>query len=374
MKTLWINAGELSGDLQAGALLAALGELPEGQALRVVGMGGDRLAKAGQENLLRVEELSVMGIVEVLGSLPRIFGLLRRIRREMTRIRPDAVLLVDAPEFNFRVARIARRLGIPVFYFIPPKVWAWRTGRVNFLRGHVRHIFSILPFEVDFYERRGLNVTYVGNPLVDLVDYPSLAGIHPVAHRIGLMPGSRRKEVETLLPAFAGAAERLCQKYPDLSFHCIRAPHFSEDYLRSLWRSDIPLIMEENADRYPFMRTCQCILAASGTATLETGLAGVPTLVAYKVSPLSYWIGSHVLKVPWISLTNLILGRAIFPEHIEREADPEPLARRVDEWLAHPETLAAIRQDLEELRRLCGEPGSARRAAAALCAELNKLP
>lgn len=373
MKTLWINAGEISGDLQAGTLLAALREFKGTDSLRVVGMGGDHLAEAGQENILRVEELSVMGIVEVFTSLPRIFGLLRRIRKEMTRIRPDAVLLVDAPEFNFRVARIARDLNIPVFYFIPPKVWAWRTGRVKFLRQHVKHIFSILPFEVDFYRRHGLEVTYVGNPLVDLVDYPSIAAIPPVYHRIGLMPGSRRKEVEALLPAFAGAAGLLRQKYPGLSFHCIRAPHFSETYLRKLWNSDIPLVMEENADRYSFMRTCQCILAASGTATLETGLAGVPTLVAYKVSPISYWIGTHVIKVPWISLTNLILNRQTFPEHIEKKADPVYLARRVDSWLSHPEELDAIREDLKELRRLCGEPGSARRAALALCEELKKV-
>lgn len=373
MKTLWINAGELSGDLQAGALLTALRELPEGKEVRSVGMGGDCLARAGQENLLRVEELSVMGIVEVFSSLPRVFRLLQRIKKEMARIRPDAVLLVDAPEFNFRVARIARKLGIPVFYFIPPKVWAWRTGRVKFLQKYVRRIFSILPFEVDFYHRYGMEVTYVGNPLVDLVDFPSLAGIAPIEERIGLMPGSRRKEVESLLPAFAGAAERLLARHPNLSFHCIRAPHFSEDYLRSLWPSNIPLAMAESENRYRFMRTCQCILAASGTATLETGLAGVPTLVAYKVSPLSYWIGKHVLNVSWISLANLILNREVFPEHIEKAAAPEPLAQRLEEWLSSPEKLSAIRQDLEELRRLCGEPGSARRAALALLGELKKL-
>ena len=146
MKTLWINAGELSGDLQGGALLAALRRYAPETSLRVVGMG-------------RVEELSVMGIVEVLTSLPRIFGLLGRIRREMEHIRPDAVLLIDAPEFNFRVAKIAHRLGIPVYYFIPPKVWAWRTGRVKFLKKHIRRIFSILPFEVDFYHAHGMDVT-----------------------------------------------------------------------------------------------------------------------------------------------------------------------------------------------------------------------
>lgn len=370
MKTLWINAGEISGDLQGGALLSALRDIVPENQLRVTGMGGDNLARAGQENLLRVEELSVMGIVEVLTSLPRIFGLLRRIRREMERVRPDAVLLIDAPEFNFRVAGIAHSLGIPVYYFIPPKVWAWRTGRVKFLKRHIRRIFSILPFEVDFYREHGVDVTYVGNPLVDLVNYEGIRDVAPVPHRIGLMPGSRRKEVESLLPSFAGTARRLVGRFPDLEFHCIRSSNFSEDYLRSLWNCDIPLIMHDGHDRYRLMRTFQCIMAASGTATLETGLAGVPTLVAYKVSPLSYWIALHVLKVKWISLTNLIMNRGVFPEHIEKDADPEPLAARMEEWLSHPELLDAMTRDLDELRERCGAPGSAKRAAEALWREL----
>ncbi len=370
MKTLWINAGELSGDLQGGALLSALREYAPEDALRVVGMGGDNLARAGQENLLRVEQLSVMGIVEVITSLPRIFGLLRRIRREMERLRPDAVLLIDAPEFNFRVAKIAHRLGIPVYYFIPPKVWAWRTGRVKFLKEHVRRIFSILPFEVDFYREHGMDVTYVGNPLVDLVNYESIRDVPPVQNRIGLMPGSRRKEVESLLPAFSGAAALLAERFPELEFHCIRASSFSEEYLRSLWKAPVPLVMHDGRDRYRLMRTFPCIMAASGTATLETGLAGVPTLVAYKVSPLSYQIALHVLKVKWISLTNLIMNRTVFPEHIEKDADPAPLAARMEEWLSRPEILEGIRRDLDELREKCGKPGSAKRAAEALWKEL----
>lgn len=370
MKTLWISAGEISGDLQGGSLLSALRDFAPESQLRVVGMGGDNLARAGQQNLFRVEELSVMGITEVLCALPRILGLLRRIRREMERVRPDAVLLIDAPDFNFRVAKIASRLGIPVYYFIPPKVWAWRTGRVNFLREHIKRVFSILPFEVPFYQKHGMDVTYVGNPLVDLVGYENIKHIQPEHHRIGLMPGSRRKEVESLLPSFAACAQKLIKKYPDLKFHCIRSTNFSEEYLRKLWNCDVPLVMEDNADRYRFMRTCQCIMAASGTATLETGLADVPTLVAYKVSPLSYWVATHFLKVKWISLTNLILDRTSFPEHIQHEADPEPLYQRMDQWLSDSSILEGIHKDLDELRELCGQPGSAKRAAEALWKEL----
>ncbi len=370
MKTLWINAGEISGDLQGGALLSSLRTLLPENSLRVVGMGGDHLARAGQENILRVEELSVMGIAEVVTSLPKIFRMLRCIRREMSRLRPDAVLLIDAPEFNFRVAKIASSLEIPVYYFIPPKVWAWRTGRVKFLKQHIRRIFSILPFEVEFYRAHGMEVDYVGNPLVDLVDYEHIKTTLPQQHCIGLMPGSRRKEVESLLPSFAKAACLLQKRFPDMEFHCIRASNFSESYLRGLWNCDIPLVMHDGTDRYRLMRSFEFIVAASGTATLETGLAGVPTIVTYKLSPLSYWIGRRVLKVSWISLTNLIMNKAVFPEHIEKDADAEPLAERMGEWLSHPEELDSIRNELEELRLRCGRPGSAMRAAGALMKEL----
>lgn len=361
--SLWISAGEFSGDVQGGALLRELKKLAPN--LRVAGMGGDNLAAAGQENVFRVEQLSVMGAAEVLGSLPRILGLLKKTRVELAARRPDAVLLIDAPDFNFRVAKMAARLGIPVYYFIPPKIWAWRTGRVKFLRRHVRKVLSILPFEVDFYRNHGMDVAYVGNPLVDLVDRASLEAIRPVPGRIGLMPGSRKKEAETLLPAFAGMADRL-RDIPGLSFHCVRAPHFSEAYLRGLWPSAVPLIMQEPENRYAFMRTCALMVAASGTATLETGLAGTPTVVAYKMNPFSHWLGRRVVRVPWISLTNLILGREAFPEHIQADADPGPLARRVRAWLTEPEHLARVARDLDELRAVCGPPGSAARAAEAL--------
>ena len=194
MKTIWINAGELSGDMQAAALLTALRERePE---LAAIGMGGPNLARAGQKNLFRVESLSVMGIMEVLTALPRALHMLSRIKKEMARLRPDAVVLVDAPEFNFRVAKIAHGLGIPVYYFIPPKIWAWRTGRVRFLQRYVKRLFCILPFEPAFYAKHGVQVDYIGNPLVDMVNWPELKKIEPIKGRIGLMPGSRRKEVE----------------------------------------------------------------------------------------------------------------------------------------------------------------------------------
>lgn len=365
---IWISAGELSGDIQASELLRALRRSSETRSmtLEAVGVGGPHLERAGQRNILRIEELSVMGLVEVLGSLPRISGMLKRVRQALAEERPDAVLLVDAPEFNFRVAKAASALDIPVYYFIPPKVWAWRTGRVAFLKKHVRGIFSILPFEVDFYRAHGISVEYVGNPLVDLVSYDRIRRITPEPGRIGLMPGSRKKEVESLLPAFSAAADLLLREFPQLSFHCIRAPHLTEEYLRAFWPGAAPLHVVDPDERYAFMRSCQCLMSASGTATLESGLAGAPTLVAYRLNPLSYALGRKLIKVRWISLTNLILGREAFPEHIQQDAAPAALAGRIRSWLREPEHFARMAKDMEELREKCGGPGSAERAAHAL--------
>ena len=368
-RTIWFSAGELSGDMQAASLLRALRSLDAG--IQATGMGGPNLAGAGQRNLFRVEDLSVMGITEILSVLPRALRLLKRIRVELEKVRPSAVVLVDAPEFNFRVARIASELNIPVYYFIPPKVWAWRTGRVEFLRNHVRKLFCILPFEPDFYRAHGMDVDYVGNPLVDMVNRPSLDRIAPEAGRIGVMPGSRSKEVRFLMPLFGEAAKRLLTLFPELTFHCLRAPNMDAGMLRSLWPSEVPLTMEDPDDRYVQMRRCTAIMAASGTATLETALVGTPTVIAYRVAPLSYEIARRLVQIKWIGLPNLILGREVFPECIQKEANPEKIVTILKEWLGIPGALDSVRADLGEVLRRCGEGGSAMRAAEHLLAALD---
>lgn len=367
----WVNAGELSGDMQGAALLAAL--RAQNPTLEAVGMGGPLLAAAGQQNLLRVEDLSVMGIAEVLSALPRALRMLARIRTHLACLRPKVVILVDAPEFNFRVARIAHSLGIPVVYFIPPKVWAWRTRRVRFLRTYIRKLYCILPFEPDFYAKHHLTVEYVGNPLVDMVDYPSIASIEALPHRVGLMPGSRKKEISALLPLFGQTAKNLLAQYPHLHFHCLRAPNMDEDYLRALWPSDVPIVFEKPDNRYAFMRTCRCLLAASGTATLETALAGVPTVVAYKVAPFSALCARFLLKTPFVSLPNLIINREVFPELLQDRATPELMTRHLSILLTDNAAHAAVCAQLDCVRQLCGEPGSAQRAAQTLLRDVKQF-
>jgi len=373
---IWINAGEPSGDFHGALLARQLQRLHPGCAIS--GMGGDELLAAGQTPVAHIRQLSVMGFTEVLGQLPTIVLLLRRIRRELQRRRPDVVVCIDAPDFNFRVVTMARKLGIPVVYYISPKIWAWRKGRARFIQRHVSRMLCILPFEQDFYRQYGMEPEYVGNPLVDAMDWPTLEAITPAPDCVGLLPGSRKKELRALLPEFLKAARLLHQHNPGLRFALARAPGVSEERIREVWRQllppDFPLELAAPAERHALMRRSALCIAASGTVTLETALLGTPTIVAYKLSPLTFALARRVVRVPYISLPNLILGEGVFPEHLQQDADAAPLAARAVEWLATPGRLDAIRQRLERLRELLGPPGAPERAARSVLEAAGHAP
>lgn len=359
--TIWINAGETSGDLHGQLLVRALRQArPEA---RILGMAGPAMRSEGVEARLETEALSVMGFTEVLAQLPRIAGLLRRIRRELTRTRPDVVVVIDAPDFHFRVARIAGRLGIPVVYYISPKLWAWREGRVEFLRRHASRLVSILPFEVDFYARHGMAIDYVGHPLLDSIRTPQILDTKPLARRIGILPGSRRREITSLLPVFSRTAALLAARYPDLEFVLPVAPGMDRELVTRCWASGPPVTLADSSSRYEIMRSCRAIMAASGTATLETALLGIPTAVAYRFSQLTYLLGRMLVKVPFISLPNLILGRSVFPEFLQHDANPAALAAALAQWIEDTPARTRILARLDALPGLLGNGGAAARAA-----------
>lgn len=369
-KTIWINAGEASGDMHGALLTAALTARAPG--LSCLGMGGPDMAARGFAAEFDISELSLVGLTEVAAHLPRILGLMRRIRRRLAQVRPDAVVLIDSPDFNFFVARMARGLGIPVYYYICPQVWAWRTGRVEFLRKFVRRVLCILPFEKPFLAERGLDADYVGHPLMDLMPLDELAGVEPEPGRVGILPGSRRREIETLLPEFAAAARIIRERAPGARFTLVRAPGVAPERLAPHLPSDLDVEVLGPEDRYRAMRRCQAVLAASGTVTLETALLGAPTVVAYKVSPLSYAVGKLLVKAPFISLPNLILGREAFPELIQDQARADLIAERALAWLTDPAALAGARESLADLARLVGGPGAPGRAAAIILDDLAR--
>ena len=365
VRPLWISAGELSGDIHGAELIAALSA--RDASLSFIGMGGPHMAeKTNFAPLFQIDELSVMGATEVLRHLPRILNLLSRTKKAMTETRPRALIVIDAPSFHFRVIKVARELNIPVYYYISPKAWAWNQNRALFIKKNVRRLISILPFEVSFYKKFGMDIDYVGNPLVDMVNWEHIKDITPVSGKIGLLPGSREREITSLTPEFGKAASILRQKLPHLSFHMVRAPGVPAEKLHALWPEDVPLTILPPNNRYAFMRSCEMLIAASGTVTLEAALTRTPTLVTYRVSPVTYFLGKTVVKIPYISLSNLILDKALFPELLQRDADGENIAAKALEWLAAPDgsrPLDAVRGELAVLQTQMGEPGAVQRAA-----------
>lgn len=366
---LFISCGEPSGDIHAAALLTALRKLQPDLACSA--MAGPSLRAAGVDEIHAIEELSVMGFTEIFSTIPRALRMLADIKRHLETARPAAVILIDAPEFNFRVARIAHDLGIPAYYYISPKLWAWRTGRVHFLKKYVRKIISILPFEVGFYARYGVEVEYMGNPLVDIIDLPSLDSVAVNENHIGIMPGSRKKEIAALLPEFGRAAQILQENNPNLVFMCLRAPNISADRLRALWPPQVPMIVVEPEDRYQAIKSCNLIIAASGTATLECALIGTPTIAAYKLSALTYTLAKMVVKARWMSLANLIFEETVLPELLQEAADGPNVAALASGWLADPEITRAMRRKLADLPEKLGPPGATDRAAAFLLRDLG---
>ena len=368
---IWINTGEISGDLHAAALAKSLKNLaPE---LRFTGMGGPALAETDFLQEFNVDELSVMGLTEVISCLPRILNLLGRIKKRLMEVRPDAIILVDAPDFNFRIARIANELNIPVFYYISPKVWAWRKGRIKFLKRYVKRILCILPFEEDFYAAHGVDASYVGNPLMDQIPFENLEMIRPEENRITILPGSRQREISGLMPPLLGAAEILLRKRPELNFCLSRAPGINKKILTSMLPRDFPVEIIEPEERYQAMRKSRVILAASGTATLEAALIGTPCVIVYRLSKLSFMAGKILVDLPYVGLPNLILHQEVFPELLQREASPELIAQKAEMWLDGGKALNNTMALLEKIKSAIGGPGASLKAAEIILRDLVSL-
>lgn len=358
-----IVAGEASGDQHGAAVIRELLALRPG--LRVSAVGGRHLREAGAEPIFDAERLSVVGLTEVLAKAPDVLAGWRAAKAGLFR-RPDLLILVDFPDFNLRLAGVARELGLRVLYYISPQIWAWRRGRVHAIRRLVDHMAVILPFEADFYRRQRVPVTFVGHPLLDHLPEPRPRscpgpGEAPV---VGLLPGSREGEVRRFLPLLVQAARHLAAERPGTRFLLSRAASVPVTLFREVFSACPPvpgLEVVDGLDR--IMAEAHAAAAASGTVTLQMALAGIPMTVIYTVSPLSYSLGRALIRVPHISLVNLIAGRELAPELIQDQAHPERIGRTLSGFFAHPDRYAALCRDLAGLRRLLGGPGAAGRVA-----------
>jgi lipid-A-disaccharide synthase len=367
-----VIAGEASGDLHAAELIRCLLRM-EPQA-QVFGLGGKKLGSAGVELMGDIGELAVIGIWEVIGRTGLFVRLFLRLRDAMREKRPDLVILIDFPDFNLMMARQAKRMGIRVFYYISPQVWAWRARRIRQIRRCVDRIAVVFPFEVPLYEQEGVQADFVGHPLVDMAratrdkgETMKLYGLHPEKKTVALLPGSRRKELDFHLPPLLDAGrimqEKGCQLILPIA-HTL-TPREVED---TIAHSSVSVRIVPG-DVYNVLEACDVALVASGTATLETALMEKPMVIIYKLSCVSYWIARRLIRVPSIGLVNIVAGERIVPELTQNEVEGSNIAFHAFKILGDAPYREQIVQGLKRVRNLLG-PGGASEKAARIAREL----
>ncbi len=371
-----IVAAEASADLHAARVLEELRRLRPG--LRAFGMGGPRLRAAGLECLRRAEDLSVMGIAEVVPRLPAIFRSLRQLAEAAASRRPRVALLVDSPDFNLRLARRLKRLGIAVVYYVSPMLWAWRRGRVRTIARVVDRMLCILPFEERLYAGSGVSARFVGHPLAerpppgDPERYRAELGLPPGRTTVALLPGSRAAEVRRIFPVMLEAAERIRARHPDAQFVVPVAPTLAAEALRPFLASHAALeVRLAQAGTEAAVGASDAALVKSGTSTLETALMRRPMVVVYRLSWLSYLVGRLFVRLAHFALVNLLAGRTVVPELLQRQASPERMAAEIERLLVDGAARAEQLRGLDEVRSALGEPGAPLRVAQELAGRLD---
>ena len=372
---LMLVAGEASGDKHGAHLVEALRSLHPQASFEFFGAGGDEMRAAGVETLVDAREVAIMGVLEVASALPKFLRAFRLLRDAARERKPDAVILIDWPEFNLRLAKRLKQDGQRVIYYISPQVWAWRSYRVNQIRRDVERMLVILPFEKDYYAARGVKVDYVGHPLLDSVkvtatcaEFCAKQSFDLSRPLVALLPGSRRKELAYILPPMIEAARLLHSSRPDIQFVLPLATTLTRTEAESViadngGAANVRLI--EN-DTYNAVAAATLAIVASGTATLETAIIGTPLIVAYKASPLNWRIFRPLIRVPFVGMPNLIAGREIAPELLQGDLNAETLAAHMTAFLDDQKRLAQARADLAEVRMKLGEANASERAAQSI--------
>jgi lipid-A-disaccharide synthase len=357
MPSLFVVAGEVSGDTHGGNLVRALRELRPELSVRAV--GGGCLRSAGAEVLFPMEELSAMGLWEAAGRLPALLRARRTVLSAFDRRPPDLFVPVDFGGLNLRLARAAKARGIPVAYYVPPKIWAWGAWRAKRLREVTDRALVILPFEEEYLRRAGIGADYVGSPVLDHLGQRTF---QPEPETVGLLPGSRPGEVSRIWPLLLQAA-RLLGSGRRLRFLASRAPGLADRAIEPPPSGELDLHILPGGAQEVMERSRVC-LVASGTATLECAVVGTPMVVVYRVHPLTYGLGRLLVSAPFISLPNLIAGRLVVREFVQ--PNPQDVAREANRLLPDGEPRSRMVEALAEVRSRLGPPGASRRAAEAL--------
>ena len=384
--TFLISAGEASGDMYAAALVASLRKsLP---TAHFFGCAGPKLQAQGVQPIIHAASLSVVGLAEVIAHLPRIYAQYRKLLRYTRAHPPTAAILTDNPDFHLRLARHLKKMGIPVFYLVAPQVWAWRQGRVKTIRRLVTKLFCIFPFEEPWFRNHGVDATYIGHPLAGMVHTSTSAVAFRQAHNlpaegpiITLLPGSRPGEALRHMPVLLNTVQLLRHRWPTAAFILATPKGFAQlgvfsNFKERIAASSIKVIENEAWD---CIGHASLALAASGTVTMEAAVLGTPMVTFYKVTALSWWAGRRLVKVPYLSMVNLIAERLIVPELIQDQMTAENLAEAATNLLASPGKMAQMRADLAAVRASLIKAGDdsatqpLERAAHIIAQTLSKL-
>lgn len=364
--SVMIIAGEASGDQHGAKLVRAMQK--KHSQLFFCGIGGTALREANVRILVDASELSVIGFTEVFSKARGILKGIGTIKKLLMSLQPDLVILIDFPDFNLHIASIAKKMKIPVLYYISPQIWAWRQARIKRIVKLVDHMAVILPFEAKLYEEYNIPVTFVGHPLLDTLQ-PAMKKKEKSSAKeqyvIGLLPGSRESEIDRHLPVMLETAEILKEKLKHVTFMVSHAPSVEKKHFGALMKAHsrgLPFEVVSGEVDKVFDR-CDLIVAASGTVTLQAAIHGTPLIIIYKLSPLSYWLGKTLIRVPNIGLVNLVAGKQIVPEFVQHHANAENIASAVENMLDGSVDLDQLKKQLLTLRHVLGGAGASERVA-----------
>lgn len=367
-KKVLIVAGESSGDLYGAQLVEVMAALAP--QVTFYGIGGSEMKRRGVNLLFSSSELAVVGLTEVLEKIGHIWRAWKGMKRFIADQRPHLAVLIDYPGFNLRLARVLKDNAVPILYYVSPQVWAWNAGRIKKIAKWVAKMAVILPFEVPMYQQAGVDVEFVGHPLLDILDTDlsrdearRQLGVPPDALLIGLLPGSREREVRALLPPLVGASKIIGKEFPSCRFMLPLASTVKRDLIQECTGGNHLSLEVVEGRTFEVMKAADLLLVVSGTATLEGAIAGVPMVIIYRLSRISYLIGRMLVKVKCIGLANIVVGRKVVPELIQGDVTPQRIAREAGRILHDAATRGEIEAEFKLIKEKLGERGASHRVA-----------
>ncbi|QPJ63935.1 MAG: lipid-A-disaccharide synthase [Candidatus Nitrohelix vancouverensis] len=376
-RRILIIAGEASGDLHGSELIRAMKE--RSPNYEFYGLGGKRMRARGADTFFDIERMGTVGIIEVLGESFHYWNVYKRLRAEIESGRYDAAILIDYPTLNMRLARLCRENDIPVYYVIGPQIWAWRAGRIKAIKRDVSKMFVIFPFEEALYRDAGVDVEFVGHPFAEKVR-PTMSreealrhfGLREDSPVVGLLPGSRKNEIDSLFDVMLKGSADIAKERPDCQFLLPVADTLDPEPLRKRAQESGLDIRVVPGQSYDVMNCSDCLVIASGSATLEAALIGTPMVIVYKLNPLTYWLAKPLVKIDLYGLANIAAGEKVVPELIQYQLTRDAIKKEVERFLAEPEYVQSVKEKLSHIKATLGQPGVMERIATSVCQSLEQ--